>query len=819
MQKLESAPAFKIAFLFVTGIIIGAEFRFNIAVIIILIVIQFLYFFYLLKKNPGIPLDFVLLTLLIIFLGILKANIDFYLIPGNSVSGIPDTKRSEEAVIIGVIQDIPSYDTNKIRFTLSSEFFINSTNHDTLLISGDVLVTIKRNPKTDYNDYSVIQSSGNISYDFKPGLSAGDRVLLYGRLSEPFEERNPGEFDYKRYLKLHNIYKTFTAQGFSNAEIINRNNISFLMQKIIYPARKFASGNIDKYIPGDEGAFLKGLVTGERQDISRKVKDDFVKTGIMHVIAVSGLNVAYIILSLTLILALIRVPRIPKVIIIILFLIFYCFFTGYPASIIRATVMGSLILIAGVIQRKTNFYNIIGISVLIILIYDAKQLYDPGFILSFSAVLSMVFFYEKFDEILLKKILDSKFRFKKMLYNLAGIIFVTIAAQIGTLPLTSYYFEKISFISLLANAIIVPLSNLSLATGFFQIASATFSDFISSVIAGANLILLKLQLWTVDFLASFRFGYIGFYRFNTVNTIGYLALLLIFFTTGKKTLKVRLIISSVLILLLVLLNINYKNNLRITYLYAGQGDCTLIESPDGSNILIDCGMKDFRFNSGESTIVPYLKRRGISRIDLLILTHLHYDHIGGIESVLNNFSVKKIISDGAAEENSLTRSMDKLIVENKIPTEKLYSGDYIEGFGKLILFFLNPAPNDSLHTSEHSKSIVVKLKYGNTDAVFIGDLNVEGETYVAGTYGSFLKSNILKVSHHGSKNASSVPFLLKCRPDYAVISCGKDNVFGHPSDLVLAKLEVIGAKVLRTDRDGAVIFESDGKTIERVNWR
>jgi competence protein ComEC len=251
----------------------------------------------------------------------------------------------------------------------------------------------------------------------------------------------------------------------------------------------------------------------------------------------------------------------------------------------------------------------------------------------------------------------------------------------------------------------------------------------------------------------------------------------------------------------------------------GQGDCTLIETPDGSNILIDCGMKDFKFNSGENTIVPYLKRKGISQIDLLVLTHLHNDHIGGIESVLQNFKIKKIIDNGTKENNSLVNRMENLITENKIPRIKLYSGDFIEGFGNIRLYILNPDKNDSLITNEHAKSIVVKLKYENTEALFIGDLNVQGDNLMTGTYGDFLKSNILKVSHHGSKNASSVPFLMKCRPDYAVISCGKDNVFGHPSELVLTKLDALGSEILRTDKDGAIIFESDGKDLELVKWK
>ncbi len=819
MQRFETAPAFKLAILFITGILAGSHFKINIVIILSAILILILYLFYLQKKNTEKSLNIFLISVIVIMTGILKAEIDFNLLPDNSISLIQDTKRNEETKIIGVIEDIPSYDSSKIRFRLSSEFIINERVHDTSLISGDIIVTLKRNPKTDLNEYQESQISEDINLDRRPELRAGDRVLMYGKLAEPFEERNPGEFDYKRYLYLHNIYKTFTITGYDNIEIINRDNLGFAYQKIIYPARKFASDNIDEYIGGNEGAFLKGLVTGERADISKKIKEDFVKAGVMHIIAVSGLNVAYIILALTLILSLFRVPRTPKVLIILLILIFYCFFTGAPASIIRATVMGSLLLISGLMQRKSNFYNIIGISVLIILVYESKQLFDPGFILSFSAVLSMVIFYEKLDTVILQRIENSKSKFSKAAHLVISVIFVSFAAQIGTLPITSHYFEKISFISLAANAIVVPLSNLSLAIGFFQISAGIISGFLSSVIAEVNYLLLKFQLTMIHYFASLRLGYTSFYRFDTINTVGYFVILIIIFTYKKERVKLHILFLTVTIILLFILNLKFDNNLRITFLYVGQGDCTLIETPDGSNILVDCGMKDFRYNSGESNIVPYLKRKGINRIDLLILTHLHYDHIGGIEYVLNNFEVKRIIDNGTKRNNSLIRKMENLVLEKSIPKEKIYGGDYIEGYGNMRLYFLNPDKNDTLTASEHTKSIVIKLKYEDTEILLISDLSTEGELHITNTYGNFLKSDILKVSHHGSRNATSIPLIMKCKPEYAIVSCGKDNIFGHPSELVLTKLELSGSKVLRTDRDGAIIFESDGKSLRQVNWK
>lgn len=816
MRKLESAPAFKIALLFITGVLAGSYVKIYPVLIIAAILILCLFLIYSNNLIQNVY-KLLLISLIIFSAGFLKANLDFHLIPDNSIAKIPDTKRNEETKIAGVIQDIPVSDSNKTRFRLETEFIINKT--DTMEITGEILVTLKRNDKTDFNEYSSEKKIGDFNYDYKPNLKAGDRILMYGKLSEPFEERNPGEFNYKKYLSLHGVYKIFTVKGYDNIEIINRDNIGFINGKIIFPARQYASKNIDDFIGGDEGAFLKGLVTGERQDISKKVKEDFVKTGVMHIIAVSGLNVAYIILSVMLILSLFRVSHLYKVIIILLFLVFYCAFTGAPASIVRATVMGSLILISGLLQRKTNILNIIGLSLLVILIYDSRQVYDPGFILSFSAVLSMVFFYERFNELFLKKIEESKFKYKKAAYNLLGIIFVTLAAQIGTLPITSTYFEKISFVSLAANAVMVPLSNLSLAIGFFQISTAVFSGYISSVIADANYFLLKFQLYIVNLLASFKFSFISFYRFDTVNTAAYFLILAILFTAKKNTILMRVLISIFIIAVLYPINIDYESNLRMTFLYTGQGDCTLLETPDGSTILIDCGTKEFKYNSGESTITPYLKRRGISKIDLLILTHMHNDHIGGIESVLREFEIKKIISTESNENTALSLLTDKLIIEKKIPKENMYAGDFIGGFGNLRIYFLNPQDKDTLRTNEHTKSIVMKLQYGNTSAILTGDLNFEGESVIAGKFGNFLKTDILKIPHHGSKNASSIPFLLKCRPVYSVISCGRDNVFGHPSELVLEKLNILGSKILRTDKDGAIIFESDGKSLELINWK
>ena len=386
MHKLDAAPAFKFAILFISGILIGANIKFSFLCLIICLTILITYIFVLHKNNTGNKSLIFVLFISIILAGIIKSNFDFYIIEDNSITKIQNTPAKEVTRLTGIIDDIPNSDSSKIKFIINCE---TVKTDDTLkYVNGLVLVTIIKDTAK-----GVIEPVIN--------LSAGDDIGLYGRLSDPPAERNPGEFDYKKYLEIHNIHKIFLAKGIYNVEKYSGGHLSYIYQNILYPAKVFANKNIDEYLVGSEGAFLKGLVTGDRGDFTKEMKEYFINAGVMHLIAVSGLNVAYIILSITLVLSLFRISLVPRTIITIFILILYCMFKGSPASIVRASVMAILALISFIIQRKINFYNIIGISALIILIYDSKQLFDAGFILSFGAVLSMIFFYERFDNIFL----------------------------------------------------------------------------------------------------------------------------------------------------------------------------------------------------------------------------------------------------------------------------------------------------------------------------------------------------------------------------------------------------------------------------------
>lgn len=811
MPELKTSPALRLAIFFITGIIAGSEIYLNIFALFVLLIFNLIVLIFLLTKQfPRVTLN-ILTALLILITGIIKSNHDFFVYPVNSVKFIEDTNRDSYDKLTGVVEDLPDFDSNKISFSVAAESIIRLK--DTLSVSGKVLVTVR---KDKYKSKS----------ETAPVINPGDKVVLKGSLSAPDNEGNPGEFNYRGYLELQGVYKLFRVSGFQNVKIISENNAGFMYQHIIYPCRIFAVNVIDRNSAGDISAYLKGLVTGDRSDISHDTKSDFVNAGVMHLIAVSGLNVGYIILFITLLLSALRIPVLPGILITILILIFYCIFTGSSASIVRASVMGIVLLISYLLERKLNFFNSIGIALLIILVYDSRQIFDAGFILSFSAVISMVILYSAFEKIIIKKITGWNIRGKKLTMYFLILFFTSFAAQIGTLPVTASYFGKISVISLLANVVAVPAANLSLAIGFLQLITAVFSENLSVFPAEANNLLLLAQLRFIKWCASLTFSYVNIPAFSTAYIVMfYVFLFLLLFVKNAAEFIKRLLLIALMIFLLRIYNFDFNKKLRLAFLNVGQGDCALIRTPCDKVILIDCGMMSDNFNSGERTILPYLYRQGITKIDLLVITHLHADHIGGLNYLIGNIEIDKILESGQNSNSSYMRITDSLTAEWKIQREIVKEGDYIDEFENLRMYFLFPddkfvSPDGKTKDDNlNNGSVVFKLKYKECEVLFTGDIEEEAEKHIISRFGNFLQTDILKAAHHGSITSSVIPFLLFAKPDAAVISCGKFNKFNHPSEIILDRFSKAGADVYRTDADGAVLFESDGYLTEHAAWK
>lgn len=780
MKKLNTAPAFKLAVVFSAGILAGKyfspEYYLTIPLLLIFILIYFLF------KDKKTVISTFLLAIVILLSGIIKSNFDFSISSDKSINVFQ--KNVSDVFLIGIIDNLPEYSENRVRFTVEATELISR--NDTLKVDGRILVILKQT--------KILSQSDTI-----PLFNAGDKVILFGSLRDAPDETNPGEFNYREYLALNDIQKTFKVSFWSDAEILSKNNLNFFEQNIIYPSRKYAIENINKNIGGEEAAYLNGLVTGYRADFSKELKEDFIKAGVMHLIAVSGLNVAYIIIFLTVTFSLLRVPFNIKIYLMIAALIFYMFFTGAAASIVRAVIMGSVMLINYKVQRKINFYNVIGISALIILMFDSKQLFNSGFVLSFSAVISIVFIYDRLNMIIGKKIKHWTKDWRRIFYYVYVTLLTTLAAQIGVLPITLKYFGKISFAGIFSNIIAIPLSNLSLALGFIQIILGVFFDYLGSLVAEVNYYLLHYQIEFIKWSAGLPFSYAEFFGMTTGMLVTFYLIIFLMLIINKTNYKYNISFSLIILAGYFLISGFKDNDIQLTYLALGNADCTHIETPDGSNILIDTGIENQYNPTTSSRVIPYLKRKTVNEIDLIIITSEIGKNYKSLNTILENFKVNKILLPNKSEISGKTENM---IITQKVQVEELDKIENINGYGGLNIKLF--------HLDSASRKVIVKIYYKNNSFMFTGKTEVEDEKYAVNRFNEELKSDVLKIAKYGSKKSTSDDFLNHVKPSISIISASRLEERNLPSDEVINRLKKYNSGIFRTDETGAIEIESDG---------
>ena len=405
------------------------------------------------------------------------------------------------------------------------------------------------------------------------------------------------------------------------------------------------------------------------------------------------------------------------------------------------------------------------------------------------------------------------------------MVSVSLAAGIGTLPFTSIYFGKISLVSFAANIIVVPLSNLILAAGMVTIGISYCSIWLGSVYASATSLLTTCLLRTVSFFGDLPFAYLNSH-FTIWSSLAFYGAIGFLIKSARRETRKRSIIA-LLVVVDVWLYVNLFEKprpLRVTFLDVGQGDGALVEQPDGKSILIDAGPESSSGNAGARFIEPYLLRQGIPRLDEIILSHPHSDHLGGIPYLLRHVAVDQVADAGSWAHSILFREYLHCIDSLGIPRKVVRGGRRMEEFNGIRLYALHPSagfiPKDTATRSNlNNQSLVLKLVYGQSSLLLAGDAEREAEGRMIDIYGSFLKCDVLKTGHHGSLTSSSDRFLDLVKPAIAVVSVGVRNKFHLPSATVLKRLSDRGVRYFRTDESGAVVIESDGEGWTVIDWQ
>jgi competence protein ComEC len=708
-------------------------------------------------------------------------------------------KTGENGVkLFGKIIEQPDIREDRIRLIISADSVSISGN--IFFSEGNVIATVYRN--------HFLESEPQV-------MRYGDDLCITGKLESLPHKHNPGEFDYGEYLKLHGINAAFTAFGYDKINLNGSSESGLYKRYVIYPVKSYAVAMIDSLIGGDEGEFMKGLVLGDRSNISNEIKENFVKAGVSHIIAVSGLNVAYVMIVINGLLLIFPIKRSYKTFIVILFLVFYMNLTGNSPSIVRATIMAIVFLLSQLIERRPLSYNIVAFSAVVIFLIDPAQLFDAGFILSFGAILSIIIFYRPLNNMMFKfkwySMLSPDNKANKLLKASVQLILGTLAAQIGTLPIIAIMFNRISIISLFTNLIAIPVSNIALAIGFLVVILSTFSLWLAGIFAQTASFLLFILLKFIDYFANLDFSFVEVYRVRAFSLLFYYAMLILFFIAAKRNYKVA-------VSLVILLTANFllyrsifeqKNTAILTYLDVGKSDACLITAPEGANILVNSGGSTQKYNSAQRNVIPYMKMSGVKNLDYLILTSLDKDEFRNLFYLLKDFTVAKVYVPvyyrSLFEEEHFKRFFSDKNIEFVSGSKMIAGRDY-----RIYMYYDNRIIPAS--------SMLVRFTYGNTSFAFADSKDMREDFIYSVVFKDGDSVNVLKVPASGSFNQTSPEFIVRADPIYAVIASSNAKK-KLQSEIFSRSLGLYGINVLNTGENGANIFESNGEKCVPVDWK
>ncbi|MFH1387576.1 MAG: DNA internalization-related competence protein ComEC/Rec2 [bacterium] len=562
---------------------------------------------------------------------------------------------------------------------------------------------------------------------------------------------------------------------------------------------------LNKILPAKEASLLGSILLGSSvSPLDAEVKDSYRQAGLIHLLVVSGTQVSILI---GVGLAIFRAAQMPlwlSVVSTSFLNLMLVVVTGGGASILRASIMGEITLLGLLFEREKEFYTALSLSALVLLLFDPTTLFDIGFQLSFTATWALVY---------IAPVMEKK---------LPPMIAVSLAPIMATSPLIALYFSQISPGAIISNLLVLPWVEFLVILGF----GTTLLGFVFLPLAqilGNTIWLMLIALDKISwFVSLIPLSYFYIATPSIVLIGGYYLGLISLIEALRKDEKIRitkkkLIFGVTFLLVIIVWNWAFApakllgRELVVTFIDVGQGDATLIETPEGKKILIDGGGSEGKKEVdpiGSKVLLPFLQKKGINSLDLVIATHPHNDHIGGLNVVLDKIKTEAVIDNGAIFDSQVYRRFKELIDLNRIKYSAGRAGETLslgQDINATILSPFDPLLNDT-----NSDSIVIRLAYKNISFMLTGDLGFPGEERVLNYAGGNLGSTILKVGHHGSATSSSAEFLAMVKPKIAVIPVGKNNRYRHPTKAALMRLADCGAKVYRTDEVGSIVVRTNG---------
>ncbi len=665
-------------------------------------------------------------------------------------------------------------------------------------------------------------------YRHCPALQPGERIRFPARLRSFRNFGNPGRYDYTGAMKLKGITCAAAVSDGRRIVPMGRGDPGpwrGFMEAMRRPLRD----GFERNLSPPQCALFRALILGERQAIDYRSREAFNRSGLGHMLAVSGLHIGLVawvsfalfrwILSRSYRLSLQVDVRKLAAGLACVPVVGYACLAGLHVSTQRAMIMALVFLFSMILGREKEVWSSLALAALLILALTPDALFSISFQLSFAAVIGILWLTPP----ILKRIpvhppVDGgrASLWNRITMHLAGLTALNLSATLFLLPVIMHYFHRVSLVTVPANLTVVPILGLVvIPSGLIFAAVLPFSMQAAAFFLLPGIWGLHALTTLVRFWSGLPWSSLWVFTPTLLEICLFYGLIFFLFFLRRRTWAVA---GLGLFLLIAfadagywIYRVRFNRDLRVTFLDVGQGSAALVEFPNGRKMMVDGGgFPGGRFDVGRMVVAPYLWRLKVLRVDYLVLSHPQADHMNGLRFIARVFHPREFWYNGDTAETAPFRELMALVESTGVRVRRpidLQGGTKINGVRVEVL---HPPPEGYFPGSPdrspgiNNNSLVLRISFRGTSFLLPGDLEHEGEAALLARNGKAIKSDVLLVPHHGSRGSSSPQFLRAVRPRVCVISCGAGNYFGFPHEQTLRRLKAAGCRILRTDRSGAI---------------